>query len=107
MSKVTPRERRKKRVRKILSGTESRPRVFVFKSNKYLHAGVADDIAGKVLFGATGAKNTAGASKLAEEIAKLLKSKKLSEAVFDRSGYKYHGVLAKFTDTLREKGIKI
>lgn len=107
MKKLDKRQKRKLHIRKKVNGTESKPRVFVYKSNKYLHSGVANDQSGKVLFGNMQTRNAEGAKKLGEEIAKLLKSKKLETAVFDRSGYKYHGILVTFVETLREKGIKI
>lgn len=107
MNKIEKRQKRKLHIRKHVNGSSEKPRVFVYKSNKYIHAGVADDVAGKVLFGNMQARNSEGAKKLGIEIAKLLKSKKIETAVFDRSGYKYHGVLVSFVDTLRENGIKI
>ena len=101
------RERRKLHTKKKIFGTESKPRVYVYKSNKYLNAGVADDNAGKVILGGMESRNSEGAIKLGDKIAKLLKSKKVEVAVFDRSGYRYHGILAKFVDQLRKNGIKI
>lgn len=107
MKKEAQRLKRKLHIRKKVSGTESKPRVFVFKSNMYLHAGVANDDAGKVLFGNMQKRNSDGAVALGNEIAKLLKGKKVDTAVFDRSGYKYHGIIAKFVEQLRTNGIKI
>lgn len=101
------RERRKLHIRKKIFGTDERPRVFVYKSNKYLSAGVADDNAGKVILGGMEKRNSQGAEKLADKLSKLLKNKKLEVAVFDRSGYKYHGILIKFVERLRKNGIKI
>ncbi len=107
MKKEVNRQRRKMGIRKKISGTALKPRIFVFKSNKYLNAGVADDIAGKVLIGAMEDRNSAGALKLADAMSKMLKDKKIDTAVFDRSGYRYHGILTVFVDQLRKNGIKI
>lgn len=107
MKTLNRREKRKRHIRKHVNGTDIKPRIYVYKSNKYINSGVANDQTGKVLFGNMQDRNAAGAKKLGEEIAKLLKSKKIETAVFDRSGYKYHGILVAFVDTLREKGIKI
>jgi large subunit ribosomal protein L18 len=107
MKKEVQRLKRKMHIRKKVSGTDEKPRIFVFKSNMYLHAGVANDDAGKVLFGNSQKRNTKGAQTLGDEIAKQLKTKKLEVAVFDRSGYKYHGIIAAFVEQLRKNGIKI
>lgn len=107
MKKEVQRLKRKMHIRKKVSGTDEKPRIFVFKSNMYLHAGVANDESGKVLFGNMQKRNTKGAQTLGDEIAKLLKTKKLEVAVFDRSGYKYHGIIAAFVEQLRKNGIKI
>lgn len=107
MLKEAQRQKRKMSIRKKISGTSLKPRIYVFKSNKYLNAGVTDDITGKVFGGGSETRNEAGAVKLGDKMAKLLKSKKLEQAVFDRSGYKYHGIVAKFVDQLRNNGIKI
>ncbi|MCK9368719.1 50S ribosomal protein L18 [Candidatus Dojkabacteria bacterium] len=101
------RERRKKHIRKHVNGTAVAPRVFVFKSNKHLFAGAADDEAGKVILGGMESKNSKGAKELGVAIAKKLKEAKIEKAVFDRSGYKYHGIMTAFVESLREKGIKI
>ena len=107
MKSIQRRERRKKHIRKTVSGTAARPRVFVFKSNRHLFAGVANDEAGKVILGGMESKNSSGAKELGVAIAKKLKGAKIETAVFDRSGYKYHGIMTAFVESLREKGIKI
>ncbi len=106
-SREKTRQRRKMRIRKKLYGTEERPRVFLFKSNKHTYLGVANDEAGKVLFSLKGGKNNTEAVKLAEDFAKKLKTKKIEKVVFDRSGYKYTGVVKKLADTIREAGIVV
>ncbi|HVX93092.1 MAG TPA: 50S ribosomal protein L18 [Candidatus Dojkabacteria bacterium] len=106
-SKYTKRNRRQMHIRKTVSGSDDKPRVFVFKSNKYLHTGVSDDNKGVVLLGGRGKRTMEGAQTLGKEVAKKLKGKKLETAVFDRSGYKFHGIILKFVESLRENGIKI
>lgn len=106
-SREETRQRRKMHIRKKLHGVKERPRVFLFKSNKYLYMGVANDDEGKVLFSIRGDKSNKGADKLGKDFAKKLKTKKINEVVFDRSGYKYTGVVKKLADNLRESGIKV
>ncbi len=106
-NKEQKRLRRRLHIRKTVVGTDAKPRVFVFKSNKYLHTGVANDVTGVVLVGGKSKRTMDGAVELAKDIAKKLKSKNLETAVFDRSGYKYHGLIAKYVDSLRDNGIKI
>jgi large subunit ribosomal protein L18 len=106
-SREKTRQRRKMHIRKKLHGTKERPRVFLFKSNKYIYLGVANDDDGKVLFSLKGEKNGEGAIKLAKDFAKKLKTKKIDAVVFDRSGYKYTGVVKKLADTLREAKITV
>ena len=104
-SREDTRQRRKMHIRKKLHGSVDRPRVFLFRSNKYIYLGVADDDKSKVLFSLKGGKNSTEAIKLAKDCAKKLKTKKIETVVFDRSGYKYSGVVKNLADTLRESGI--
>jgi large subunit ribosomal protein L18 len=106
-SREDTRKRRKMHIRKKLHGTKERPRVFINRSNKYVYLGVANDDDGKVLFSIRGEKNAQEAIKLAGVFAKKLKTKKIDAVVFDRSGYKYGGVVKKMADTLRELDIKV
>lgn len=101
------RQRRKMHGRKKLFGTEQRPRVFVFKSNKHIYLGVANDEQGKVLFSVKGDKNAEGGAKVAKDFVKKLKTKKIDKVVFDRSGYKYTGVVKKVVESMRELGITV
>lgn len=104
-SREDTRKRRKMHVRKKLYGTKERPRVFLFRSNKHIYLGVADDEQGKVVFSTRGGKNKTAAIALAKDFGKKLKTKKIEKIVFDRSGYKYGGVVKNIADTLRESGI--
>ena len=100
-------------IRKTLSGTPEKPRMTVFKSNKYLYVQVIDDVAGATLASASSLeeslkglkRNRDGAAKLGEEIGKRLKEKKVSVVVFDRNGYKYHGIVKAIADGARKAGI--
>ncbi|MDZ7611452.1 MAG: 50S ribosomal protein L18 [Candidatus Moranbacteria bacterium] len=103
---------RKKRSRAKISGSASIPRISVFRSNKQLYVQLIDDQAGvtltsarskevdKKLFNAETAKETG--KKLAEKASK----KKIKEAVFDRSGYRYHGKVKALAEGMREQGMK-
>ena len=103
--------KRKRRVRGKIVGTESRPRVSVFKSNRHFYAQAIDDSKGHTLAYADGAKmglkaNKEDVKKVAAVMAEQLKEKGIETIVFDRNGYLYHGVVASFADALRENGIK-
>jgi len=106
-TKTEKRERRKMHIRKNLSGTSVKPRVFVFKSNKYFYAGVADDEKSVVLMSKMVDKKKEEIVKMAKIFASDLKKRKIEVAVFDRSGYRYHGLIAAFVDELRNSEIKI
>ena len=104
--------KRKLRTRGRIFGVADKPRISVFKSNKYLYAQAINDEAGVILASVDGKKlglgnNRENAKQIAIEFAGLLKKAKITEAVFDRNGYLYHGVVAAFADTLRENGIKL
>jgi large subunit ribosomal protein L18 len=111
--KLRKREQRKLHVRKALSGTPEKPRMTVFKSNRYLYVQVIDDAAGATLASASSLeeslkgfkRNVEGAAKLGEEIGKRLKEKSVSTVVFDRNGYKYHGIVKAIADGARKAGI--
>ncbi len=100
------RRRRKLHIRKKISGTAEKPRVFIKKTLKYIYVGVADDDAGKVLKSFRGDRNEKGAKKVGGDMGKWMKKQKIETAVFDRSGYKYHGLLAAVADEIR-KDIKL
>ncbi|MGM0622402.1 MAG: 50S ribosomal protein L18 [Campylobacterota bacterium] len=104
--------RRKARVRKKIYGTASKPRVTVYRSNKNFTAQAIDDVNGVTIAAVNGAKegnkNTvAGVQESAKAFADALKAKDVTEAVYDRSGYLYHGVIKAFADALRDNGIKL
>ncbi len=99
------RQRRKLHIRKNLSGTSVKPRIFVFKSNRYFYAGLADDDKNIVIKSLMCKRKGDDIKKMAKDFAKI--AEKFDSAVFDRSGYRYHGLIALFADELRSNGIKI
>lgn len=103
--------KRKLKVRSKIFGAVERPRVSIFRSNRYFYAQAIDDSKGMTLCCADGHKlgvkpSKEGVKKVAEVLAAGLKGKSIDSIVFDRSGYMYHGVVASFADALREHGIK-
>jgi large subunit ribosomal protein L18 len=106
--------KRKRRVRGRISGTAEMPRVTIYKSNRYLIVQAIDDTKGHTLAHLNTAhleeklpSNIEGAKKAAVIFADKLKAANIEKVAFDRNGYKYHGVVAAFADTLRENGIKL
>ena len=106
--------KRKAHIRKSISGTASRPRMTVFRSNYHMYVQVIDDMAGKTLAAASTVeadlrelRNTvANAEKLGEIIGKRLLEKNIDSVVFDRNGYLYHGIVKGIADGARKAGIK-
>ncbi|MDD3058843.1 MAG: 50S ribosomal protein L18 [Sphaerochaeta sp.] len=106
--------RRKHHIRKNLSGTASRPRMSVFRSNSHMYVQVIDDVAGSTLVAAStmegelkGLKNTvADAAKLGETIGKRMLEKNIDTCVFDRNGYLFHGIVKGIADGARKAGVK-
>ncbi len=107
MNKKDRRQKRKMHIRKKISGTADVPRIFVFKSNRYFYAGAANDDTSTVIMSKMSKKKAEDIKKMAKEFATNLKKKKIDKGVFDRSGYRYHGLVAMFADELRNNGIKI
>lgn len=111
------RKTRAMRVRKKLRGTGLKPRLCVVKSNKHIQVQLIDDEAGKTL-GSTATfskefantdfakKNKASAAKLGEKIAEIAKEQNVTEVVFDRGPFKYHGILAALADGARAAGLQ-
>jgi len=110
-NKVANRLKRKRRIRAKISGCASLPRVSVFRSNRYLSVQAIDDATATTLC-ALNSKNIGhksnkeGATALGEAFAAKLKEANISEVVFDRNGYQYHGVVAAFGEALRANEIK-
>ena len=105
---------RKKRVRAKIAGTSARPRLSVFRSNKYIYAQIIDDARGKTLVSA-GSKDKEikeaktrmeKAGLVGEIIAKRGAKAKIKKVVFDRSGYKYHGIIKALAEGARKGGLE-
>ena len=107
------RQKRHRRVRGKLSGTADRPRLHVFRSNTGIYAQVIDDVAGVTLASAStldkevskGTK-TEQAVVVGKLVAERAVAKGISEVVFDRGGYLYHGRVKALADAARENGLK-
>jgi len=100
------------RVRKKVSGSQARPRLAVFRSNRHIYAQLIDDAASVTLAQASdrevgGSDPTARAKAVGELIASRAKDAGIEGAVFDRGGRLYHGRVAALADGAREGGLKI
>jgi len=109
--------RRKVRVRKKVQGTDERPRICVFRSNKHVYAQVISDNQGvtlasvstlsKDLLGtATSNKGVSAAKQVGIALAKVCKEKNITRVVFDRNGFLYHGQVKAVADGAREGGLE-
>ncbi len=94
--------RRHNRIRSILSGTSERPRLSVFKSNKFIYAQIIDDTKGHTLV----QSSSNDAKKVGSDIAKKAKALKIVKVVFDRGGYLYTGKIKAIADSAREGGLE-
>jgi len=110
--KAKARLRIKTRVRGRVQGTAERPRLTVFRSNKQIYAQVIDDLAGRTLAAASSLGDDAKNAKLdqAAAVGKLIAEKAqaagVTQVVFDRNGYLYHGRIQKLAEAAREGGLK-
>jgi large subunit ribosomal protein L18 len=105
------RQKRRAHIRKHVSGTTSRPRLCVFRSNRYIYAQIIDDVQGITLASANDKKSkaktpVAKAHEVGEQIATLAKKAKITDIVFDRSGYMYHGRVKSLAEGARAGGLK-
>ncbi|HVZ75938.1 MAG TPA: 50S ribosomal protein L18 [Candidatus Paceibacterota bacterium] len=107
--KTQSRTRRHARIRARVAGTAARPRLAVYKSNRYVHAQLIDDAAGKTLIAGTTkglkAKKTEAAKMLGEQIAKSAKAAGITTVVFDRGGFRYAGRVAELAEAARSNGL--
>jgi large subunit ribosomal protein L18 len=113
--KQEKRYRRHKRIRAKVSGTQERPRLCVFRSNKHIYAQLIDDEKGHVLLAASDLEFKKTKSKktkvdIAFEVGKLIAQKALQKnikkVVFDRGGYKYHGRIKALAEGARKGGLE-
>ena len=95
--------RRHRRVRAVIKGTSARPRLSVFRSNKYIYGQLIDDEKGATLLSHNGPKTSA--LKVGELLAKKAVEKGVSRIVFDRGGYKYQGQIKDLAEGLRAGGL--
>jgi large subunit ribosomal protein L18 len=114
-SKQVVRFKRKRRIRARVQGTQERPRLSVFRSNKHLYVQLVDDAKGHTLVSASTTEselknkcegNVEGAKTIGNLVAKRALAKNIAQVVFDRSGYLYHGRLKAVADAAREGGLK-
>ena len=115
LTKNERRQRIKNRIRKVVSGTESRPRLSVFRSNKEIYAQVVDDVTGKTIAAASSRDKDISSTKgtkteVAALVGKSVGEKAVKAGVetisFDRGGYLYHGRVKSLGDGAREAGLK-
>ncbi len=101
---------RHNRIRAKVSGTAERPRLAIFRSNRFVYAQLIDDVAGKTL-AATDTRTvksgtaTEKATAIGTEIAKKAKAAGVNSVVFDRGGFRYQGAIAALADAARAEGL--
>ena len=104
-------ERRHKKIRTKIFGTASKPRLAVFKSNKYIYGQLINDDSATTILSSSSMKVKGKtfmlrSTETGKEIAKLALAKKIKEVVFDRGGFKYVGRVKAFAEGAREGGLK-
>ena len=113
--KVLRRKSIRKRIRRIATGTAIRPRLSVFRSNKQIYAQLIDDVSGKTLVAASSRESILGegdknkveeASLVGKVLGERALAAGLSEVVFDRGGYLYHGRVKSLAEGARNAGLK-
>ena len=113
--KQEQRKRRKMRVRRKIFGAADRPRISVYKSNRHLYVQVIDDQNGHTLTQASSAGgetkglrvSVEGGEKLGESLGKKMKNLGLEQAVYDRNGHRYHGVVKAVAEGVRKSGVQV
>ena len=118
LDKRSRRERAHQRLRQRVVGTGERPRLAVYKSDKYVYAQVIDDERGRTLVAAAslepelkgriqgGAANKAAAKVVGETVAERALASGIKAVVFDRGGYRYHGKVKELAEAARAKGLE-
>jgi large subunit ribosomal protein L18 len=114
LTKGDRRLKRRRRVRAKVSGTAQRPRISVFRSNHGLSAQLIDDAAGHTLAAVNWYEpelrklaKPERTKRAGETLAERAKAAGVSQAVFDRGGYRYHGHVRAFAEAIRESGITV
>jgi large subunit ribosomal protein L18 len=112
------RERAHQRLRQRVAGSNERPRLSVYKSDRYVYAQVIDDVRGHTIVSAaslepelkgrltTGGANRGAAKIVGETIAERALAKGIKKVVFDRGGYRYHGKVKELAEAARAKGLE-
>jgi len=104
------------RIRNKINGTPDKPRLCVFRSNKYIYAQIIDDTVGKTLAASSSkalaadlesTSNIEAAKAVGKNIAEKALELGIKEALFDRAGYIYHGRIKALADAAREAGLEI
>ena len=112
---TTNRDARRARVRKRIRGTNERPRLCVFRSARHIYVQVISDQSGKTLVSAStlagelrggDGKKTDAAKRVGEAVARKCLEQSISQVVFDRNGFLYHGRVKALADAAREAGLK-
>lgn len=114
LSKAKKRAKIKTRVRGKVSGTQEKPRLSVFRSNKQIYAQIIDDVEGKTLTEASSLKMSEAqsvakieqAGMVGKAIAEKALAAGITNVVFDRNGYLYHGRIKQLAESAREGGLK-
>jgi large subunit ribosomal protein L18 len=105
------------RIRKRIAGTPERPRLVVFRSLRHVSAQVIDDLSGRTLVAASTVEkevreglshcgNKAAGKVVGKVLAERAQSKGITSVVFDRCGFRYHGVIKELADAAREAGLR-
>ena len=109
-NKLSRRERIKFSIRKKLSGTTERPRLTVFRSNSEIYAQIIDDTTKKTILSVSSLKSTGSKTEKAKAVGKAVAEKakeaNITNVVFDRNGFLYHGRVKALADSARESGLQ-
>lgn len=111
LEKVAKRLRRHVRIRARVSGTATKPRLAVYRSNTSIYAQMIDDVAGKTLCAASDIKSASGtktesAAAVGKAVAEAAIGLGIKECVFDRGGFLFHGRVKALAEAAREAGLK-
>ena len=115
--KQAARLKRRQRIRRKISGSEARPRLSVFRSTRHIYAQIIDDGKGQTLVAAStlsgeikdklsGLKKADAAKEVGKLLAAKAREKGISQVVFDRNGFIYHGRVKAVADSCRENGLE-
>ena len=110
IAKLSRRKKIKFRIRRKLSGTTERPRLCIFRSNSEIYAQIIDDVTHKTVVSVSSLKATGSKTEKAKvvgaAIAAKAKEANVTQVVFDRNGFLYHGRVKALADAARENGLQ-